>query len=283
MEVATKEKLKPRKIFMKCGACSHAMFHILNLTNNNEKLPEEKASDLLAGGIALKGYQCGMLWGAALGAGAEANKRYKDKDDIIASAIVASRELLESFQRRTGTVNCREITKADFNKKFDNFLFMVKTISMGFIYSPCFNLLVKWTPEAISAANLGFENMRSSIPGGCMSCATEVLRAKGASEEEALLVAGFAGGIGLSGHACGALSAAIWYEMLQWNKKNPDKTPSMYHNKEAERILAAFLNQTNNKMLCSSITSRTFESVEEHTDYLRGGGCQEVIGALANA
>ncbi len=33
---------------------------------------EEKASMPFAGGIATQGYQCGMLWGAALAAGAQA-------------------------------------------------------------------------------------------------------------------------------------------------------------------------------------------------------------------
>ena len=49
----------------------------------------------------------------------------------------------------------------------------------------------------------------------------------GGTEEESIMVAGFAGGIGLSGNACGALSAAIWYKMLGWAKNNPDKSPSM--------------------------------------------------------
>jgi hypothetical protein len=33
--------------------------------------PEERALDPLSGGIIQQGYQCGMLWGASLGAGAE--------------------------------------------------------------------------------------------------------------------------------------------------------------------------------------------------------------------
>ncbi|MFP4042312.1 MAG: hypothetical protein ACLFPH_05125 [Bacteroidales bacterium] len=39
------------------------------------------------------------------------------------------------------------------------------------------------------------------------------------TEEESLMVAGFAGGIGLSGNAYGALAATIWYKMLEWGKK----------------------------------------------------------------
>ncbi len=49
----------------------------------------------------------------------------------------------------------------------------------------------------------------------------------GATEEESIMVAGFAGGIGLSGHACGALGAVVWYKMLDLNKKNTGKSQSM--------------------------------------------------------
>ncbi|MCK7536420.1 MAG: C-GCAxxG-C-C family protein [Marinilabiliales bacterium] len=49
----------------------------------------------------------------------------------------------------------------------------------------------------------------------------------GGTEEESIMVAGFAGGIGLSGNTCGALTAAIWYKMLEWGKNNPTEKPSL--------------------------------------------------------
>ena len=45
---------------------------IVDASLDHPMKPEEKASMPLAGGIANMGYQCGMLWGAALAAGAEA-------------------------------------------------------------------------------------------------------------------------------------------------------------------------------------------------------------------
>ena len=48
------KKLNPRMTFWKCGACSHAMFHLLNHEFSNVKPQEEKASDMLAGGISQK-------------------------------------------------------------------------------------------------------------------------------------------------------------------------------------------------------------------------------------
>ncbi len=40
------------------------------------------------------------------------------------------------------------------------------------------------------------------------------------TEEESIMVAGFAGGIGLSYNGCGALGAALWYKMLNWGENN---------------------------------------------------------------
>ena len=143
MNNSDKKKLNPRKVFWKCGACSHAMFHLLNYEFDNLREKEEKASDLLAGGIAQKGYQCGMLWGAALAVGAESFRRHSDKSEATVSAITASQYLVESFTKRTRSVNCRDITRVDFENKFDMAIYMVKTVMQGFIYSPCFNLIVK--------------------------------------------------------------------------------------------------------------------------------------------
>jgi C_GCAxxG_C_C family probable redox protein len=280
MNNTNKVKLNPRKIFWKCGACSHAMFHLLNYEFDNPKEIEERASDILAGGIAQKGYQCGMLWGSALAVGVESFRRYGDKSEAIASAIAASQHLLDSFTKRTKSVNCNEITGVDWENKLDFAIYMVKTIMRGFIFSPCFNLMVKWTPEAIQAAKQGLSAKQlQNLP--CVSCASEVVKKMGANDEESVMVAGFAGGIGLSGNACGALSAAIWYTMLDWGKKNPGKKPAMFKNQDAKKILEAFYIQTDSEMLCNKICEKQFKSIDEHSEYIRNGGCEKLIDALA--
>ncbi len=274
-----KTKLNPRKTFWKCGACSHAMFHLLNHEFNNVKPLEEKASDLLAGGIAQKGHQCGMLWGGSLAIGTEAFRKYNNRDTAIAAAINASKLLLESFQKRTKTVNCRDISKVNWENKLDLALYMIKTVARGFVYSPCFNLIVKWTPEAVTAANNGLNEEREfSTP--VVSCTTELIKKMGGTEEEAIMVSGFAGGIGLSGHACGALSAAIWYKMIQLNKSEQGKSPAMFNNPDAKKILRAFYMQTDSEVLCKNICGRHFNSVDEHSDYIKDGGCSHIINAL---
>lgn len=276
-----KEKLNPRTTFWKCGACSHAMFHLLNHEFGHIKEDEEKASDLLAGGIAQKGYQCGMLWGAALAAGAESSRRYKDVNEATSSAILVSKELVQSFINRTKTPDCRDISRVDWESRLQMYIYMVKTVMRGFIFSPCFNLIVKWTPEATDAAYRAFTERPSLKGETTLSCASEVVRKMGGNEEEAIMVAGFAGGIGLSGNACGALSAAIWYKMLKQSRTNPSKAITFFNNPDVKQVFRIFYMQTDSEMLCSKICGKQIKSVEEHTEYLKSGGCSKIIDALS--
>ena len=280
MDNSDKISLNPKKTFLKCGTCSRAMYHLLNHEFNNIRTEEEKASDLLAGGIAMKGRQCGMLWGGALAVGAESFRRYNNTNEATATAINASKYLIESFHHRAGTVDCRDITKVNWEKKSHFVIFFLKTVAQGFVFSPCFRFIDKWTPEAIRAANKGLSE-KSVQNQPCLSCAAEVLKKMGASDEESATVAGFAGGIGLSGNACGALSAAIWYKMLEWGKKNLGKTPAMTNNPEVNEILTTFYKQTDSEMLCHKISGIKFTSISEHTEYLKNGGCRDLLDALA--
>ncbi|MBN1924512.1 MAG: C-GCAxxG-C-C family protein [Prolixibacteraceae bacterium] len=277
----TKRKLNPRKVFWKCGACSNAMCHLLNHEFGNVKPTEEKATDMLAGGIAQKGHQCGMLWGGSLAIGIEAFKKFNDTNSAISATVNASKHLVDSFQKRTRTVNCIDIIHIDWENKKQRTFYMLKIIAQGFVFSPCFNLIVKWTPEAIRAAQKGLsEDIRMNEP--CISCSSEVVKKMGATEEESVMVAGYAGGIGLSGHACGALSAAIWYKMLQWEKMNPGKTQDFFNNPDAKKVLRAFYMQTDSEMLCRKICDKEFNSIDDHSDYIQNGGCKNIIDALAS-
>ncbi len=280
MDNSSKVKLNPRKVFWQCKSCSQAMFHLLNHEFDNYKESEEKASFSLAGGIAQKGHQCGMLWGSALAVGAESFRRNSEKSEAIAAAITATQHLTESFQKRTQNINCRDITKIEWDNKFKNIIYTIKVMMRGIVYSPCFNLIVRWTPEAIQAANKGLSD-KKNYNQPCMNCASEVVKKMGASDEEAVMVAGFAGGFGLSGNACGALSAVIWYKMLDDSKKNPGKPAEMYNNPETSKILRAFYIQTDSEMLCNKISGKQFKTIDDHSEYLRSGGCEKLIDALA--
>jgi hypothetical protein len=270
-----------RKIFWKKGTCSHTMFHILNREFGYLKENEEHASDPLAGGLMQTGHQCGMLWGSSLAAGAESFRRCHDSSQAIASAITATQHLMESFSKRTKTVDCREITGCDLTSKTGMTKLMVKSILCGFIYSPCFNLAVKWAPEAIRSARQGLSNDQTEEHRLMVSCASEVVRKMGGNNEEMIMVAGFAGGLGLSGNACGALAAAIWMNTLGWRREQPEKTRHYFKNPDTNEILNAFYEATGSEIRCDKISEKCFKTAADHSEFINNGGCDKLIGLLA--
>ncbi len=264
-----------KKVFRKLGTCSRTFFYILNREFGHQKELEERAADSLAGGIMQKGHQCGMLWGASLAVGAEAYRKCENQNQAIAVAVNATQKLMISFSERENTINCRDITHCDFSNK----LSMAKYFFSGrFLH--CFNLADQWAPEAVKSAIEGLSTKEVSA-NECMSCATEVAKKMGASNEEMIMVAGFAGGLGLSGAACGALSAAIWMKSLKWCREELKK--SSLKNPYSKETLNIFYQATNSKILCSDITSNHFKNISEHTKFIKNGGCNELIETLAKS
>jgi len=96
-----------------------------------------------------------------------------------------------------------------------------------------------------------------------------------------VMVAGFAGGMGLKGHACGALGAAIWMNTLQWYKKHPGETPPQYNKPNTNKIKEAFYGATNSEILCQRISGQSFRTISDHTEFLKNGGCDKVINTLS--
>lgn len=263
-----------KKIFIKKGPCPHALFYALNLEFGHQKETEEFASDPFAGGLMQTGYQCGMLWGASLGVGAESFRRHENHGQAIAAAITATQHLMDSFSKRAKTVNCLDITKYDTTTKFG----MVKFFLTGKPFT-CMNLAGKWGPEAIQAAVEGLSHKLTDLPQKPKSCASEVAGKMGASDEEMIMVAGFAGGLGLSGNACGALSAAIFMNTLAWCRNHPGKSGSS--NPGAKKILKAFYDETDSEILCHTISGKQFKTIGDHTEFVNKGGCDKLMNVLA--
>ena len=85
MNQSEKPKLKgTKRLFLKLGSCSRTLGYIINREFDELKENEERALDPLAGGIIRQGYQCGMLWGSTLAAGAEAYRRTENEGQSIA-------------------------------------------------------------------------------------------------------------------------------------------------------------------------------------------------------
>ncbi len=280
MDKLTNTPQDAKAVFSKCGTCSRTFAHLLNRAYGHPKETAEIAMNPLAGGIANQGHQCGMLWGAAMAVGAEAFRRNKDQEKAIALAVTATQHIVESFVNRTNTVNCKEIIGCDLSSVFGLVKFMLKAMAKGVNDSQCFNLAEDWAPEAIQAGTEGLAEKPIQLNHKPVSCASEVVRRMGGTDEEMVMVAGFAGGLGLSGEACGALSAAIWMKTLKWCRANPGKTPPMFNNPIAKVTLKAFRAATDSEMLCHKITGKHFETIDDHSEYINCGGCDKLMNVL---
>jgi hypothetical protein len=262
-----------KKLFRTLGSCSQTYAFLLNRHFGHPNKIAEKATDPLAGGINRQGYQCGMLWGAVLAAGAESYHRYGTADKSTAMAMKASQDLLKSFIATTNSADCLDITDCDWTNKFSAVKFMVTGKFLS-----CFKLVEKWAPEAYRVAD---ESLAGEVPAcgaKTVSCASEMVRKLGASDEEAAMVAGFAGGLGLSGNACGALAAAIWWDSYSYYKNQTGK--SRYPLSRATVIVDKFYKANDYEILCSKLTGKTFSSIDEHSAFICNGGCSKLISGL---
>lgn len=265
-----------KKVFRKKGTCSQTLCFLLNREFGHLNEAAERALDPLAGGIMGKGHQCGMLWGAALAVGAESFRRHDNREKAIAAAVSASRHLVESFEKTATSINCLDITGCDFTSKFG----LAKALLFG-SFIRCFKLVGKWAPEAIRSAMEGLSREQTDSPQMAISCASEVAKKMGASDEEMVMVAGFAGGIGLSGHGCGALAAAVWMTVLELvRKKNWKYSLS---DPVSEKILKKFLAATASEMECQQITGKRFKTIAEHAEFIKNGGCDKLLHLLASS
>jgi hypothetical protein len=271
---SNKSSSDTKSIFKELGTCSRTFFFILDREFGHSLESEERASELLAGGPLKRGHQCGMIWGASLAVGAESFRRNDDYGQAVSKTIMTTQRLMDSFSKTAKCVNCREITNCDLTTTFG----LLKLIL--FKKQICLDLSEKWAPEAIQIATKGLSDNLIELPlhsKSCLSCASEVVKKMGASDKEALMVSGFAGGLGLSGNACGALSAALWMKNLIWYRKQSDHKP------DTTKLAKAFDSATGSKMSCRKISGQHFKTTSDHTEYLRNGGCEKLINVLAQS
>ncbi|MFC2138256.1 C-GCAxxG-C-C family (seleno)protein [Bacteroidota bacterium] len=268
-----------KKDFFKV-ACSGALFQYLNRHYGYPKDDESFAVASLSGGIMQKGYQCGMLWGSTLAVGAESYRRYKNSGKAIYGSINAAQHLMKSFSKRAKCIYCRDITGVEWSEKYS----IPKYLLKGGVFI-CMNLAKKWAAEAVKSGEEGLSLDQTNYSQMPLSCASEVAKKMGASDEEIIMVSGLAGGMGLSGNACGALATAVLLKSLEWYKEHPEsknESKEMY-NPYAKNSLDKFLNLTNSEMLCHKICGKQFKSVEAHTEFIKNNGCRKLIDTIAES
>ena len=74
----------------------------------------------------------------------------------------------------------------------------------------------------------------------------------------------------------------MWKKGLEWVTEH-GKSPEPWTNTGDKVTLAVFEDETGGEFLCSKICGRSFETVDEHAAFIDGGGCAELIDALANS
>jgi hypothetical protein len=234
------------------------------------------------GGLMNYGYQCGMLWGAALAAGAQAYRLFGPGPQAEAEAIYASQRLVDAFRdRNKNEFNCLEITDLNFKGKIQGkqlLKFFIKGGPIG-----CLRMSAGYAREAFSEINTAFSENHFEELSHPVSCTAMMAQKMGLSDLHTVMVAGFAGGIGLCGGACGALGAAIWIIGMNCLEGGIDEKYIYYSEAFQSRVTEAidrFLESADYDFECAEIVGRKFENIDDHADHLRAGGCTEIIEAF---
>jgi hypothetical protein len=237
---------------------------------------EERAAMTFAGGIMQHGYQCGMIWGAALAAGAQAYRLLGPGPQAETKAIFAAQRLVASFRALNNNINCLEITDIDKSSSTMQMIiyFLIKGGSIG-----CLRMAARYATVAFSEINTALSEKHIEAPSAPASCSAMLAQKMGVSDMHTVMAAGFAGGIGLCGGACGALGAAIWIIGMNSLKEGVGKIE--FKNPSVLDAIDRFKKCTDYEFECSKIVGRRFENVDDHAGYLRDGGCSEIIEVLA--
>ena len=237
---------------------------------------EEHATLPLAGGIEQMGFQCGQLWGAALAAGAQAYQLFGSGPQAEMATVIAAQRLAESFRTSYKSINCLDVIDLDWKnpKAAQTLRFLLRGGPIR-----CFSSTAGFARAAFSEINATFAGPPLETPDPPVSCAAVLARTMAASDLHTVMAAGLAGGIGLSGDACGALGAAIW--LIEMNRVKEGTGDVEFNSPEATEAIDRFVQSTEGEFECAKIAGRKFATVNDHAAYLRAGGCARIIEALA--
>jgi hypothetical protein len=239
---------------------------------------EERAADPLAGGL-MRGYQCGQLWGAALAAGTQAYQILGPGPRAEAAAVTASKRIVESFRERNKEIDCLELTGIDLENAQQQALRTFIKMFVGGGVVRCFSMSAACAHASYREINATLSEKQLEAPSTPVSCSALLAQKMGLSELQAIMAAGLAGGIGLSGGACGALGTAIWIAGMR--KAGQQEANLLLGDPAIAEVIDRFAGITDHEFECSKITGRKFANVADHAAYLQAGGCVKIIEGLA--
>ena len=158
----------------------------------------------------------------------------------------------------------------------------------------CGKIAVKWAPFADKLIDklLGEFDLKT-LKEEPANCAMKTMCALG-FEKDAVLAAGFAGGVGLKGNVCSALAAGIFALGLRFYRGRSGRRDSALKallqeagisdtsSKAATRLFDAF-NGKHKTLLCSKLTGRRFNSIDDHSSFIAEGGCCSLINSISES
>ena len=241
---------------------------------------EEQATLPFVGGIRQYGYQCGQIWGAALAGGARIHQQLGDGVESETRSLMAAEKLVEVFRGESGEVNCHEITSIDKDSTSMDMVkyFLLKGGSIG-----CFRMASHYAPLAYDTIEESIAQESVYVPASPVSCTSCLAKLSGASERHQTMSAGLAGGIGLSGEACGALGTTVWIKAMQLKREDPeiDLWKDEAFGAWFESTVEIFLSASDYEFECADIVGRKFKDIPDHAEYIQQGGCSKIIEALS--
>lgn len=141
----------------------------------------------------------------------------------------------------------------------------------------CFSMTAGFARATRRAIDAAFADGEVAPPEPPVSCAALLARDMGADGQHALMAAGLAGGIGLSGGACGA---AVW--LIELAGVTAGGASIEFNSPAPTEAINRFVQCTACEFACANIAGRKFADVHDDASYLAAGGCARVIEALAS-
>lgn len=257
------------------------------------ELAYEQAIHVFSGGFMHRGHACGLLTGAVLAAGFVARSRFDDDRLRSGAALYTAIQLTMAYSKLTGSVNCLEITDVSLMHLSGRLRYLQQGKDRM-----CGGIHLKWATQAqqlIDSSLVAFSHSRQTGP--FVNCAVRTLRElvviTGMKAEDAVLVAGFSGGVGLCGNVCGALTAAVFamsagHQLVRKQKQRDSRirgaleelTGSNYRG-AATRLRRDFVQQFGSE-LCADIIGRRFQDIDDYSIFIEQGRCDKVIKFVAD-
>ena len=132
--------------FLKVGTCSETIFNVVDRGFDEPLELEEHGAAPFAGGIIQYGYQCGLLWGATLAAGARSYRLLGAGPKAQTLAVIVAQRLVESFRDR----GCLSMENGEAAVLFA----VCRSFGVlgGAIFQPYIDLAEGWNPGRLDDA-----------------------------------------------------------------------------------------------------------------------------------